>query len=139
MEGVVRVVGSTAHRASSFLDQAGPEGQLGSLGSTQASLCWGHPEGLALCWCLGWICHCSSHGVSDHILPGQVGVPVPVGGERQLCCLAPRGLGTGLALRALQSSLLSSSHPFCVRLLALCKEETRKSKDVQKLLSSIAV
>lgn len=61
------------------------------------------------------------------------------GSERQLCCLAPRGLGTGLALRALQSGLLSSSHPFCVRLLALCKAETKKSKDVQKLLSSIAV
>uniref|UniRef100_A0A8D2D2J7 Tubulin-specific chaperone D n=1 Tax=Sciurus vulgaris TaxID=55149 RepID=A0A8D2D2J7_SCIVU len=31
------------------------------------------------------------------------------------------------------------NHPFCVRLLALCKEEIKKSKDVQKLLSSIAV
>ncbi|KAG3268215.1 tubulin folding cofactor D [Ictidomys tridecemlineatus] len=31
------------------------------------------------------------------------------------------------------------NHPFCVKLLALCKEEIRKSKDVQKLLSSIAV
>ncbi|XP_011371946.1 tubulin-specific chaperone D isoform X1 [Pteropus vampyrus] len=30
-------------------------------------------------------------------------------------------------------------HPFCVRLLALCKEEIRKSKDVQKLRSSVAV
>lgn len=30
-------------------------------------------------------------------------------------------------------------HPFCVKLLALCKEEIRKSKDVQKLRSSIAV
>uniref|UniRef100_A0A8C1VQX6 Tubulin-specific chaperone D n=1 Tax=Cyprinus carpio TaxID=7962 RepID=A0A8C1VQX6_CYPCA len=27
------------------------------------------------------------------------------------------------------------SHPFCVELLALCKEEIKKSKDVQKLLS----
>lgn len=31
------------------------------------------------------------------------------------------------------------SHPFGVKLLALCKEETRKSKDVQKLRSGIAV
>ena len=32
-----------------------------------------------------------------------------------------------------------SSHPFCVKLLALCKEEIKKSKDVQKLRASIAV
>lgn len=32
-----------------------------------------------------------------------------------------------------------SSHPFGVKLLALCKEEVRKSKDVQKLRSSVAV
>ncbi|XP_039715198.1 tubulin-specific chaperone D isoform X2 [Pteropus medius] len=32
-----------------------------------------------------------------------------------------------------------NDHPFCVRLLALCKEEIRKSKDVQKLRSSVAV
>ncbi|KAK7799827.1 hypothetical protein U0070_006809 [Myodes glareolus] len=31
------------------------------------------------------------------------------------------------------------NHPFCVKLLTLCKEEIRKSKDVQKLQSSIAV
>ncbi|KAM9750004.1 tubulin-specific chaperone D isoform 2-T2 [Dama dama] len=31
------------------------------------------------------------------------------------------------------------NHPFCVKLLALCKEEIKKSKDVQKLRSSIAV
>lgn len=31
------------------------------------------------------------------------------------------------------------SHPFCVKLLELCKAETSKSKDVQKLRSSIAV
>ncbi|XP_069866100.1 tubulin-specific chaperone D-like [Dipodomys merriami] len=31
------------------------------------------------------------------------------------------------------------NHPFCVRLLALCKEEIKKSKDIQKLRSSIAV
>uniref|UniRef100_A0A672MDG3 Tubulin-specific chaperone D n=1 Tax=Sinocyclocheilus grahami TaxID=75366 RepID=A0A672MDG3_SINGR len=31
------------------------------------------------------------------------------------------------------------SHPFCVELLAICKEEIKKSKDVQKLLSCIAV
>ncbi|KAM5272695.1 tubulin-specific chaperone D [Ctenodactylus gundi] len=31
------------------------------------------------------------------------------------------------------------NHPFCVRLLALCKEEIKKTKDVQKLRSSIAV
>ncbi|EPQ18597.1 Tubulin-specific chaperone D [Myotis brandtii] len=30
-------------------------------------------------------------------------------------------------------------HPFCVKLLELCKAETSKSKDVQKLRSSIAV
>ncbi|CAK7291514.1 Tubulin-specific chaperone D [Vulpes lagopus] len=30
-------------------------------------------------------------------------------------------------------------HPFSVKLLALCKEETRKSKDVQKLRSGVAV
>uniref|UniRef100_A0A8C2HFN0 Tubulin-specific chaperone D n=1 Tax=Cyprinus carpio TaxID=7962 RepID=A0A8C2HFN0_CYPCA len=30
-------------------------------------------------------------------------------------------------------------HPFCVELLALCKEEIKKSKDVQKLLSCVAV
>ncbi|XP_064170432.1 tubulin-specific chaperone D [Anguilla rostrata] len=30
-------------------------------------------------------------------------------------------------------------HPFCVELLALCKEEIKKSKDVQKLRSSITV
>ncbi|KAM6175778.1 tubulin-specific chaperone D isoform 2-T2 [Erethizon dorsatum] len=31
------------------------------------------------------------------------------------------------------------NHPFCVKLLALCKEEIKKSKDIQKLRSSIAV
>ncbi|XP_040606163.1 tubulin-specific chaperone D [Mesocricetus auratus] len=31
------------------------------------------------------------------------------------------------------------NHPFCVKLLALCKEEIRNSKDIQKLRSSIAV
>ncbi|KAJ8793103.1 hypothetical protein J1605_003780 [Eschrichtius robustus] len=31
------------------------------------------------------------------------------------------------------------NHPFCVKLLALCKEEIKKSKDVQKLRASIAV
>ncbi|XP_067313008.1 tubulin-specific chaperone D [Pseudorasbora parva] len=31
------------------------------------------------------------------------------------------------------------SHPFCVELLSLCKEEIKKSKDVQKLFSCIAV
>uniref|UniRef100_A0A8C6FY43 Tubulin-specific chaperone D n=1 Tax=Moschus moschiferus TaxID=68415 RepID=A0A8C6FY43_MOSMO len=31
------------------------------------------------------------------------------------------------------------NHPFCVKLLVLCKEEIKKSKDVQKLRSSIAV
>ncbi|XP_057630408.1 tubulin-specific chaperone D [Chionomys nivalis] len=31
------------------------------------------------------------------------------------------------------------NHPFCVKLLTLCKEEIRKSKDVQKLRASIAV
>uniref|UniRef100_A0A8C6RHM6 Tubulin-specific chaperone D n=1 Tax=Nannospalax galili TaxID=1026970 RepID=A0A8C6RHM6_NANGA len=31
------------------------------------------------------------------------------------------------------------NHPFCVKLLALCKEEIKKSKDIQKLQSSIAV
>ncbi|XP_048222175.1 tubulin-specific chaperone D [Perognathus longimembris pacificus] len=31
------------------------------------------------------------------------------------------------------------NHPFCVRLLALCKEEIKKSKDIQKLRASIAV
>lgn len=32
-----------------------------------------------------------------------------------------------------------SSHPFCEKLLALCKEEIKRSKDVQKLRSSVAV
>lgn len=32
-----------------------------------------------------------------------------------------------------------ADHPFGVKLLALCKEEIRKSKDVQKLRSSVAV
>lgn len=36
-------------------------------------------------------------------------------------------------------SVLSPSHPFGVRLLALCEEEIKKSKDVQKLRSSVAV
>lgn len=31
------------------------------------------------------------------------------------------------------------NHPFCVKLLTLCKEEIKKSKDIQKLRSSIAV
>nr|XP_045015131.1 tubulin-specific chaperone D [Jaculus jaculus] len=31
------------------------------------------------------------------------------------------------------------NHPFCVKLLALCKEEIKRSKDIQKLRSSIAV
>ncbi|XP_062871978.1 tubulin-specific chaperone D [Trichomycterus rosablanca] len=31
------------------------------------------------------------------------------------------------------------NHPFCVELLALCKEEMKKSKDIQKLRSCIAV
>lgn len=30
-------------------------------------------------------------------------------------------------------------HPFCVKLLELCREEIKKSRDVQKLLSSVAV
>lgn len=34
---------------------------------------------------------------------------------------------------------LEDDHPFCVRLLTLCKEEIKKSKDVQKLRSSVAV
>ncbi|KAJ8251398.1 hypothetical protein GJAV_G00220910 [Gymnothorax javanicus] len=33
----------------------------------------------------------------------------------------------------------SDDHPFCVELLALCKEEIKKSKDIQKLRSSITV
>uniref|UniRef100_G3QHW9 Tubulin-specific chaperone D n=1 Tax=Gorilla gorilla gorilla TaxID=9595 RepID=G3QHW9_GORGO len=33
----------------------------------------------------------------------------------------------------------SSSHPFAVKLLALCKKEIKNSKDIQKLLSGIAV
>uniref|UniRef100_A0A2K5Z997 Tubulin-specific chaperone D n=1 Tax=Mandrillus leucophaeus TaxID=9568 RepID=A0A2K5Z997_MANLE len=33
----------------------------------------------------------------------------------------------------------SSSHPFAVKLLALCKKEIKNSKDVQKLLSAIPV
>lgn len=39
----------------------------------------------------------------------------------------------------LQVPCFPFSHPFCVKLLALCKEEIKKSKDVQKLRSSIAV
>ncbi|XP_054449170.1 tubulin-specific chaperone D [Pteronotus mesoamericanus] len=34
---------------------------------------------------------------------------------------------------------VEEDHPFCVKLLALCKAEIHKSKDVQKLRSSIAV
>nr|XP_008533177.1 PREDICTED: tubulin-specific chaperone D isoform X2 [Equus przewalskii] len=34
---------------------------------------------------------------------------------------------------------LEENHPFCVKLLALCREEIRKSRDVQKLRSSIGV
>ncbi|XP_077022426.1 tubulin-specific chaperone D isoform X2 [Tamandua tetradactyla] len=34
---------------------------------------------------------------------------------------------------------VEENHPFAVKLLALCKEEIKKSKDIQKLRSSIAV
>ena len=71
-----------------------------------------------------------------HLQRGQLGA---------LACI-PRGeLSLGATIGRcspeahLQVLTFPFSHPFCVKLLALCKEEIKKSKDVQKLRSSIAV
>lgn len=65
-------------------------------------------------------------------------------GQVSLRDVGPWSSGVKLRARAAPGSsghtpCLPCSHPFCVRLLALCKEEIRKSKDVQKLRSSVAV
>ncbi|KAL0993545.1 hypothetical protein UPYG_G00109500 [Umbra pygmaea] len=44
-----------------------------------------------------------------------------------------------LARACFDSFTTEQDHPFCVDLLALCKEEIKKSKDIQKLRSCIAV
>ncbi|TRY90297.1 hypothetical protein DNTS_012375 [Danionella cerebrum] len=42
-------------------------------------------------------------------------------------------------LTVFRNNLHNNRHPFCVELLSLCKEEIKKSKDVQKILSCVAV
>lgn len=85
----------------------------------------------------------------------RVSVPAALAKEPVTCpgvdvpwCMSPGArlllLGVAAIIRcSLEAHLwvlcFPSSHPFCVKLLALCKEEIKKSKDVQKLRSSIAV
>uniref|UniRef100_A0A8I5NQ03 Tubulin-specific chaperone D n=1 Tax=Papio anubis TaxID=9555 RepID=A0A8I5NQ03_PAPAN len=53
----------------------------------------------------------------------------------------PQALGSfsRTLLQIFEDNLLNDSHPFAVKLLALCKKEIKNSKDVQKLLSAIPV
>ncbi|XP_053767028.1 tubulin-specific chaperone D isoform X2 [Desmodus rotundus] len=55
--------------------------------------------------------------------------------EEDVCCVYFKASRFGVHKRKVESEC----HPFCVKLLALCKAEIHKSKDVQKLRSSIAV
>ncbi|XP_057570643.1 tubulin-specific chaperone D isoform X2 [Hippopotamus amphibius kiboko] len=63
----------------------------------------------------------------DNLLNDRVSVPLL------------KTLDQMLANRCFDIFTTEENHPFCVKLLALCKEEIKKSKDVQKLRSSIAV
>ncbi|KAF6097552.1 tubulin folding cofactor D [Phyllostomus discolor] len=72
--------------------------------------------------------------------PGQAtwrGVPQGRGPQGVPC--RPHSTSTSTSTGTSTGPVLPCSHPFCVRLLALCKAEIHKSKDVQKLRSSIAV
>uniref|UniRef100_A0A8C8ZUX8 Tubulin-specific chaperone D n=1 Tax=Prolemur simus TaxID=1328070 RepID=A0A8C8ZUX8_PROSS len=50
-----------------------------------------------------------------------------------------RTLDQMLANGCFEALAAEEDHPFCVKLLALCKEEIKRSKDIQKLQSGIAV
>ncbi|XP_012511897.1 PREDICTED: tubulin-specific chaperone D [Propithecus coquereli] len=63
----------------------------------------------------------------DNLLNDRVSVPLL------------RTLDQMLANGCFEVFAVEEDHPFCVKLLALCKEEIKRSKDVQKLQSSIAV
>lgn len=63
----------------------------------------------------------------DNLLNDRVSVPLL------------KTLDQMLANRCFDSLAAEPDHPFCVRLLELCKEEVKRSRDVQKLLSSLAV
>ncbi|XP_021566886.1 tubulin-specific chaperone D [Carlito syrichta] len=63
----------------------------------------------------------------DNLLNDRVSVPLL------------RTLNQMLANGCFDIFTTEEDHPFCVKLLALCKEEIKKSKDIQKLRSSIAV
>uniref|UniRef100_A0A8C5YCS2 Tubulin-specific chaperone D n=1 Tax=Microcebus murinus TaxID=30608 RepID=A0A8C5YCS2_MICMU len=63
----------------------------------------------------------------DNLLNDRVSVPLL------------RTLDQMLANGCFEAFTAEEDHPFCVKLLALCKEEIKRSKDVQKLQASIAV
>ncbi|XP_037666539.1 tubulin-specific chaperone D isoform X2 [Choloepus didactylus] len=63
----------------------------------------------------------------DHLLSDRVSVPLL------------KTLDQMLAHGCFDVFATQENHPFSVKLLALCKEEIRKSKDIQKLRSSVAV
>lgn len=63
----------------------------------------------------------------DHLLTDRVTVPLL------------KMLDQMLANGCFEVFAVEENHPFCVRLLALCKRETSKSRDVQKLRSVTAV
>ncbi|XP_053425237.1 tubulin-specific chaperone D [Nycticebus coucang] len=63
----------------------------------------------------------------DNLLNDRVSVPLL------------RTLDKMLADSCFEAFAVEEDHPFCVKLLALCKEEIKKSKDTQKLQSSVAV
>ncbi|XP_012658670.1 tubulin-specific chaperone D isoform X1 [Otolemur garnettii] len=63
----------------------------------------------------------------DNLLNDRVSVPLL------------RTLDKMLADGCFEAFAAEEDHPFCVKLLALCKEEIKKSKDTQKLQSSVAV
>ncbi|XP_069339168.1 tubulin-specific chaperone D isoform X2 [Eulemur rufifrons] len=63
----------------------------------------------------------------DNLLNDRVSVPLL------------RTLDQMLANGCFEVLAAEEDHPFCVKLLALCKEEIKRSKDIQKLQSGIAV
>ncbi|XP_019517416.1 PREDICTED: tubulin-specific chaperone D isoform X1 [Hipposideros armiger] len=63
----------------------------------------------------------------DNLLNDRVSVPLL------------RTLDQMLANGCFDAFTTDADHPFCEKLLALCKEEIKRSKDVQKLRSSVAV
>lgn len=83
--------------------------------------------------CMGQALAAAWWGVGGHGVPRRAH---DAGG-----CLSPGRLGRNGVLRSCSRGrpLCARSHPFCVKLLALCKEEIRRSRDVQKLRCSVAV